>query len=171
MSTSNLSPTNQPGYFQVYIDQVKEKQLAEAFTQQSIEIKTLLPSISEEKSMYSYATAKWTLREIVQHLIDSERIFTYRALCFARKDTALLPGFDENDYAVVSNANTRSWESLSAEFVAVRRSTLFLFNSFSAAMLDSKGIANNNTFSVTELGFIIIGHFSHHKKIMEERYF
>ena len=170
MSTSNLSPTNQPGYFQVYIDQVKEKQLAEAFTQQSMEIKTLLPSISEEKSMYSYETAKWTLREILQHLIDSERIFTYRALCFARKDTASLPGFNENDYAVVSNANIRSWESLSAEFVAVRRSTLFLFNSFSAEILDSKGTANNNTFSVTELGFIIVGHFYHHKKIMEERY-
>ena len=80
-------------------------------------------------------------------------------------------GFNENDYAVVSNANIRSWESLSAEFVAVRRSTLFLFNSFSASMLNSKGTANNNTFSVKELGFIIIGHFSHHKKIMEERYF
>ena len=168
--SSSISPTNQPGYFQRYIDQVKEKQLEAAFIQQSKEIKVLLPRISEEKSMYSYATAKWTLREILQHLIDSERIFSYRAVCFARKETAILPGFDENDYAAESNANNRSWENLTAEFVAVRKSTLFLFDSFTSAMLDSKGKAGNNSFSVKELGFVIIGHFKHHQKIMEEFY-
>jgi hypothetical protein len=168
--SSSLSSTNQPGYFQRYIDQVKDKQLDTAFIQQSKEIKLLLPSISEDKSMYSYATAKWSLREILQHLIDSERIFSYRAVCFARKEIAILPGFDENDYALESNANIRSWESLTAEFVAVRKSTLFLFDSFTSAMLDTKGKAGNNTLSVEELGFIIIGHFRHHQKIMEEFY-
>ena len=168
--SSSISPTNQPGYFQRYIDQVKEKQLEAAFIQQSKEIKVLLPCISEDKSMYSYATAKWTLREMLQHLIDSERIFSYRAVCFARKETAILPGFDENDYAAESNANNRSWENLTAEFVAVRKSTLFLFDSFTSAMLDSKGKAGNNSFSVKELGFVIIGHFKHHQKIMEDLY-
>ena len=168
--SSSLSSTNQPGYFQRYIDQVKEKQLDSAFIQQSKEIKLLLPSISEDKSMYCYAAAKWSLREILQHLIDSERIFSYRAVCFARKEIAILPGFDENDYALESNANIRSWESLTAEFVAVRKSTLFLFDSFTSAMLDTKGKAGNNTLSVEELGFIIIGHFRHHQKIMEEFY-
>jgi hypothetical protein len=168
--SSSLSSTNQPGYFQQYIDQVKEKQLDTAFIQQSKEIKLLLPSISEDKSMYCYSTAKWTLREILQHLIDSERIFSYRAVCIARKETAILPGFDENDYAFQSNANNRSWENLTAEFVAVRKSTLFLFDSFTSAMLDTKGKAGNNTLSVAELGFIIIGHFRHHQKIMEEFY-
>ena len=168
--SNNLSITNQPGYFQRYIDQVVEKQLDAAFIQQSKEIKLLLPSISEEKSMYSYAADKWTLREILQHLIDSERIFSYRALCIGRKESAILPGFDENEYAAVSNANHRSWESLTAEFVTVRKSTLFLFDSFTSPMLDTKGKAGNNTLSVKELGFIIIGHFRHHQHIMEERY-
>jgi hypothetical protein len=168
--TNTISPTNQPGYFQVYIDQVKEKQLTTAFIQQSKEIKLLLPAISEQKSMHCYAAGKWTIKEILQHLIDSERIFTYRAVCIARNETSILPGFDENQYAAASNANNRTWESLSAEFVALRKSTLFLFDSFSAAMLDSKGKAGNNTLSVAELGFILIGHFSHHKRIMEERY-
>lgn len=168
--TNTKSPTNEPGYFKVYIDQVKEKQLNAAFVQQSREIALLLPAISEQKSMYSYATSKWTIKEILQHLIDSERIFTYRAVCIARKDTAPLPGFDENEYAAASNANNRTWESLAAEFVALRKSTLLLFDSFSPAMLDYRGKAGNNELSVAELGFIIIGHFLHHKRIIEERY-
>src|SRR5665647_874062 len=100
---SNSSPTSQPGYFQVYLDQVKEKELATAFTHQSEVIKDFLPSISEEKSMFAYAEGKWTLKELLQHIIDTERIFTYRALCFARKETSYIPGFDENDYAAASN--------------------------------------------------------------------
>lgn len=167
---SNLSPTAQPGYFQVYIDQVKEKDLATAFTNQSQVIKEFLPSISEGQSLHAYAPGKWTLRELLQHMIDTERILTYRALCFARKEAASLPGFEENDYAAASNGNNRSWESLTAEFVAVRKSTLFLFDSFTDEMLAGTGTANNNAFSVQGLGFIIVGHFNHHKRIIEERY-
>lgn len=167
---SNSSPTSRPGYFQLYIDQVIEKHLATAFTNQSAVIKDFLPSISEEKSMFAYAVTKWTLRELLQHMIDTERILTYRALCFARKEMVNLPGFEENDYAAASNANNRSWEALTEEFVAVRRSTLFLFDSFNSAMLANTGTANNNTFSVEQLGFIVVGHFNHHKRIIEERY-
>ncbi|MEP7109984.1 MAG: DinB family protein [Ferruginibacter sp.] len=168
---SNSSPTSLPGYFQVYLDQVEEKELATAFTNQSQVIKDFLPSITEEKSMFAYAEGKWTLRELLQHIIDAERIFTYRALCFARKEATSLPGFDENDYAAASNANNRTWESLTAEFVSVRRSTILLFDSFTPEMLASTGTANNNSFPVAEIGFILIGHFNHHKKIIEERYF
>jgi hypothetical protein len=81
-----------------------------------------------------------------------------------------LPGFDENDYAAASNGNNRTWESLSAEFIAVRKSTLFLFDSFTPEMLTRKGIANNNPMSVESLGYILVGHFNHHKRIIEERY-
>ena len=167
---SSTSPTSLPGYFQVYIDQVKEKDLPTAFTNQSAVIKDFLPAISEEKSLHSYSEDKWTLRELLQHIIDTERILTYRALCFSRNETASLPGFDENDYAAASNGNNRTWESLSAEFLAVRRSTLFLFDSFTPEMLTRKGIANNNSMSVESLGFILVGHFNHHKRIIEERY-
>ncbi|MEO6719856.1 MAG: DinB family protein [Ferruginibacter sp.] len=167
---STISPTNTPGYFKVYIEQVVEKDLAAAFTNQSIVIKDLLPSISEEKSTHAYAPGKWTLKEMLQHLIDAERIFTYRAMCFARKESQTLPGFDENDYADNSFANNRSWESLLEEFVTVRRSTLLLFNSFSPGMLASIGKANSNELSVEQIGFIIAGHFTHHSKIIKERY-
>ncbi|MEP7141995.1 MAG: DinB family protein [Ferruginibacter sp.] len=168
---SNLSPTSQPGYFRVYLDQVKEKDLTVAFTNQSQVIKDFLPSISEEKSLFSYAEGKWTLREMLQHIIDAERIFAYRALCFARNEYATLPSFDENEYAAAaSNAHTRTWESLTAEFIAVRRSILFLYDSFTPEMLARTGKAGNHSLSVEELGFVIIGHFTHHKRIMDERY-
>ncbi|MEO7767711.1 MAG: DinB family protein, partial [Ferruginibacter sp.] len=162
---SNSSPTSLPGYFQRYLDQVKEKDLVAAFSNQSQVIKDFLPSISEEKSMFSYAAGKWTLKEMLQHVMDAERIFAYRALSFARKDNASLPGFEENDYAAAANANNRTWESLIAEFVALRRSTLFLFESFTPEMLASTGTANNNTFTVEELGLLAVGHFYHHKNI------
>jgi hypothetical protein len=168
----STSPTSQPGYFRVYLDQVKEKELNAAFANQSQLIKELLPAITEEKSKFAYAEGKWTLREMLQHVIDAERIFSYRALSFARKEMATLPSFDENEYAAVvaASANSRTWESLTAEFVAVRRSTLFLFDSFTPEMLACVGRAGNNSLSVSELGFLIIGHFNHHKRIMEERY-
>lgn len=167
---SDPSPTFSPGYFQVYIDQVKEKDLPTAFINQSAAIKDFLPAISEEQSKFAYAPGKWTIKELLQHIIDCERIFTYRALSFARGERANLPGFEENDYAATSGANNRTWESLSAEFVAVRRSTLFLYDSFTPEMLDNAGTANNNTYSVALLGFILLGHFNHHKRIIEERY-
>jgi len=168
----SASPTSQPGYFRVYLDQVKEKELTVAFTNQSRVIKELLPSISEERSTFAYAAGKWTLREMLQHVIDAERIFSYRALCFARRETAILPSFDENDYAAAAaaSANDRTWESLSAEFVAVRRSTLFLYESFTPEMLTCAGWAANNSLSVTEIGFLIIGHLNHHIRIIRERY-
>lgn len=167
---ASSSPTNQPGYFQIYIDQVAEKELPAAFTNQSGVIKDFLPSISEEKSNHAYAEGKWTLKELLQHIIDTERILSYRALCFARKEPAMLPGFEEDEYAAASNGNNRTWKNLMEEFIAVRRSTLFLFDSFTPEMLTYAGKANNNSFTVSNLGYIIVGHFNHHKRIMEERY-
>ena len=169
-SMPDISPTSLPGYFQVYINQVPENSLPEAFSNQSAVISQLLPSITEEQSMYAYASGKWTIKELLQHLSDAERIFAYRALSFARNEKGMLPGFEENDYAKESAANLRSWESLCAEFVAVRKSTLFLFDSFTPEMLARKGAANNNVYSVSEIGFILLGHFNHHVKIIRERY-
>ncbi len=167
---SSTSPTNVPGYFKIYTSQVAEKDLASAFSNQSQLIKELLPSINEEKSLYAYAPGKWTLKELLQHLIDAERIFSYRALCFARKEAAVLPSFDENEYAIHSLANNRSWQSIMDEFVAVRRGTLFLFDSFNEDMLATVGKAGSNILSVEDIGFITIGHFTHHCKIIKERY-
>jgi hypothetical protein len=162
--------TDYPEYFGKYINQVAEEDLTEAFKNQFPKIDSFLRSIDETKANYAYAEGKWTLKELLQHIIDTERIFNYRALCFARKEPASLPPFDENLYAQNSDANTRKWKTLSNELINVRRSTEDLFNSFSEEMLESKGMANNNAISVLSLGFITIGHVTHHIKVVEERY-
>ena len=164
-------PTNSYAvYFQRYIDQVPEEDLFKALENQLPLIQQFLSGISEERSTYSYAEGKWTLKALLQHVIDTERIFNYRALCFARKEAASLPGFDENLYANQSEAGSRSWQNLANEFLAVRESTTLLFKSFSEAAMNICGTGNNNPMSAAAAGFITVGHFYHHKKIVEERY-
>jgi hypothetical protein len=164
------SPETYFAYFKRYVDQVPEEDLTTAFSNQLTVIKEFLSGITEEKSMYAYDTGKWTLKEVLQHITDTERIFNYRALAIARKETAPLPGFDENLYADNSNANRRSWQELVDEFLAVRSSTEFLYKSFTDEALAASGIASNNPLTVNSLGFTTLGHFYHHKKVMEERY-
>ena len=167
---SKPSPTSYPGYFQKYIDQVPEQELFAAFDKQLPVIGSFLPPVTEERSTYTYAEGKWTIKELLQHITDTERIFNYRALCFARGEKASLPGFEENDYAAHSNANSRTWQSLVDEFLAVRHSTELLYRSFTADALSASGTANNNAITVASMGFITLGHFYHHKKVIEERY-
>jgi uncharacterized damage-inducible protein DinB len=126
--------------------------------------------IPMDKFDYRYAEGKWTIKDILLHLIDSERIFAYRALRFARNDKTELPGFDENSYVDEANANQRSIQDLLTELLVVRQASLTLFKSFSEEQLLCKGIASNNPMSVRALGFIIIGHQNHHQKVFEERY-
>jgi hypothetical protein len=164
------SPETYFAYFKRYVDQVPEEDLATAFSNQLTVIKQFLSSITEDKSMYAYEPGKWTIKEVLQHITDTERIFNYRALAIARKETAPLPGFDENLYASNSNANNRTWRALVEEFLAVRLSTQFLYDSFTGDALEAAGIASNNPLTVNSLGFTTLGHFYHHKKVMEERY-
>lgn len=164
-------PTNTAGYFQRYITQVPETAIELAFSNQTAVIESYLYSISEGKSLHAYAPQKWTIKEMLQHIIDTERIFCYRAVCFARGETIALPGYDENIYAANSAANNRSWKSLVIEFLIVRQGTLILFKSFTPYMLKKAGTSSGNILSVLDIGFILVGHFYHHKKILEERYF
>jgi len=103
-------------------------------------------------------------------MIDTERVFAYRALCFARQDKTSLPSFDENSYADHSGANRRDWYDLIEEFKAVRRSTEILFRSFNKKQLETVGIANQHPVSVMAMGFVIAGHVNHHLRILKERY-
>lgn len=162
--------TNYPGFFQRYISQVKEDDLKTAFKNQMPAAEIFLESINEELSCKKYAEDKWTIKEVLQHMIDAERIFTYRALCFARGDQNVLPSFEENGYGLNSKANNRAWQNLVAEFVAVRTSTDYLFSSFSDETLNSAGKASDYVISVSALGFVIIGHVNHHIRIIQERY-
>lgn len=164
------APGTYPAYFERYIAQIPEDDLLTGFKNQEPLVEGFLTSISEEKSLYAYAEGKWTLKEVLQHLTDTERIFGYRALCFARGEKASLPSFDENDYAAHSFANNRSWQSLADEFRSVRKATVLLFESFDAAVMEQQGVANNNPFSVLGIGYATIGHFLHHDKIVKERY-
>lgn len=161
---------NPPSYFQRYIDQVSEDDLKLAFKNQLPVITPLLLGITEEKSTYAYAAGKWTIKELLLHMTDTERIFTYRALCFARKETASLPGFDEDTFAANSNANARSWQSLVDEFLITRKNTETLFSTFTEEALNNTGIANNNPGTPLAIGFTAIGHVNHHIKILQERY-
>lgn len=167
---SKPDPSTFAPYFSRYIDQVAEDDLSSAFANQLPVIKQFLSSVSEEKSMYAYDTGKWTLKEVLQHIIDAERIFNYRSLCFARKEAASLPGFDENEYAANSNANSRTWQQLVDEFLAVRKGTEYMYDGFTEEMLDHSGISNNKPATARSFGFITLGHFIHHKKVIEERY-
>ncbi|MBS1536944.1 MAG: DinB family protein [Bacteroidetes bacterium] len=118
-----------------------------------------------------YAPQKWTIKDILQHLIDTERIFAYRAVCFAREDTTILPGFDENRYALSANATLREVEDLLEEIQLVRDSTIALYNSFSNEMMMREGISFNKKISVLAIGFVISGHAIHHLNIIKERYY
>ncbi len=163
-------PTTYPEYFQRYINQVKEDDLQLAFKNQMPAAEIFFQSINEEFSKKKYAEDKWTIKEVLQHIIDAERVFSYRAMCFARKEQHILPSFDENSYALNSNANNRDWNELIEEFVATRKSTEYLFNSFNDDALNTIGKASNYTISVSAVGFVTVGHVTHHIRIIQERY-
>ena len=167
---SKPNSNDYPEYFGNYINQVTESDIKEAFSNQTLVIKEFLVSISEEQSTYAYAPGKWTIKEILQHLIDGERIFDYRALCIARGETVSLPSFDENAYAANMHANDRSWEDLVTEFQNLRNSSVDMFNSFTESMMNAKGVANNNCITVLSVGFVTVGHTTHHFKVIKERY-
>ena len=159
-----------PAFYHNYINQVPENDLPEAFNTQTPAFIQFMESIPPDKQDYRYADRKWTVKEVLQHIIDAERIFGYRALRFARKDATFLPGFDENTYADNAKADKRDWSSLVEEFKATRMSSECLFKSFDEDQLDATGTANNNSIYVLGIGFILVGHSLHHMKVLKERY-
>ena len=158
-------------YFEKYTELVPEKSVNDALKTQDAKLQEFTSRVSEENAAFAYQESKWSLKEMLQHLIDTERIFTYRALAIARKDPSDLPGYDENNYAVNSFANNRTWASLTEEILSLRKCTKLLFNSFTAEMLNASGTFNNISGDVNTIGFIIAGHAYHHIQVAEERYF
>jgi DinB superfamily len=118
-----------------------------------------------------YAPSKWTAKDIIQHLIDAERVFSYRAMRFARNDKTHLPGFEENDYAATANASKRTMDELLDEYYLVRDSTIKLFRSFSDEMLMREGVIPSGNVSVLAIGFVMPGHTIHHLNVIKERYY
>ncbi len=130
----------------------------------------LVLSLPEERLLRPYAPGKWTIKEVLVHIVDDERIFSYRALRFARGDKTELPGFEQDDYVPLSGANDRLLHDIMAEYAAVREATIALFRGLPQEALLRAGVANGNRASVRALGYHIAGHEAHHVHIIKERY-
>ncbi|MGL5113117.1 MAG: DinB family protein [Flavobacterium sp.] len=168
---SNQLPVNEYSKFQAtYIAALSNVELLEELEISLHDFIRFVQNIPMDKFDYRYEEGKWTIKDIIQHIIDAERIFSYRALRFSRNDATPLPGFEENDYANSTHANHRSIQDLLTELSAVRQATLLLFKSFSHEQLLKIGVSSGGEVSVRAIGFIIIGHQKHHQKVFEERY-
>jgi uncharacterized damage-inducible protein DinB len=163
-------PTGSNGWLDKYMNLVTEEDLITGFKNQTGQSLQFFSGLTEEQLLHRYAEGKWNIKEIILHLIDTERIFSYRALRFARFDKTELPGYDENLYASNSKATERSIRSLLEEYAVVRTATVALFSNLDSSVLENKGVANGVEMSVSALGFAILGHERHHLKIIEERY-
>ena len=162
--------TSVPDFYHNYINEAEGDDLMKVLKKQTRSFEEFLNEIPKSKRNYRYAEGKWTIKELLQHIIDAERIFAYRALCFARKDATPLPSFEENNYAANAKAEQRKWKDLVKEFEAVRRSTEILFDSFDDEQLETAGTASGKSNYVLAIGFIIAGHANHHIKVTKERY-
>lgn len=167
----NLLVNEYPEYFGTYINKVESEDLIEALEENLDDFTNFIENIvPDSKYEFRYQPEKWSIKEIVQHIIDAERIFAYRALRMARFDKTPLPGFEENDYVPVSESDKRTMDDLIREFVLVRKSTIELFESFSDEMMKNIGVASGKEVSVRAIGYIISGHCIHHQQVIKERY-
>ncbi len=162
---------NLPNHYDTYINKVEDIELTEALEKFG---KSFI--LAERDKLIAlgdkvYAPGKWTVKDIIQHIIDAERVFSYRAMRFARNDKTLLPPFEENDYAVTAEAIKRDLDELLDEFYSVRESSIRLFKSFTPEMLVREGKMTSGDMSVVSLGFSIVGHTVHHIGILKERYY
>ncbi|HCN84904.1 MAG TPA: DinB family protein [Sphingobacteriaceae bacterium] len=156
-------------FYQKYIDTVSDNVIADLEAQVS-SFPEFLNSIPTEKENYAYAEGKWTIKELLGHVIDTERIMTYRLTRFSRMDKTELAGFEENSYVANAHFKDRSMKSFVEEFKLLRSANMFLFQSLSEEELNRKGVANGNAISVKALLFVIAGHLKHHRNIITERY-
>jgi len=159
-----------PEYFDRYINLVKDKELMQAFEESLGEIYGMIELLNEKNGGYRYADGKWTIKEIIQHITDCERIFCYRTLLFARKDKTMPAGFDQDLHVANSRANNRTVESLLKELRLLRLSTIEMFESFDDEALLSTGVNWKYEMSVLAMGFLIMGHQAHHFNIIKTRY-
>ena len=157
-------------YYEKYVALVPEGEVVETLERQGQETLALLHSLSEERGAHAYAPGKWSVKQVVGHVIDAERVFAYRALCFARGDRTPLPGFDQEVFDRGADFSARTLQSLANEFEVVRRSTLYLFRHLRPEAWGRGGNASDNEVTVRALSYIIAGHEAHHVRILRERY-
>lgn len=159
-----------PPYFDRYISKVDAEDHLEVLSKYGERLELFYNDLPEARANYAYAPDKWTLKDLLQHVVDTERIMSYRLLRIARKDETPLASFDENTYAVNARAGERSFDAIKEEFLTVRRSTDRLIQSLQPDQLASAGVASGNRTTANAIVYIIFGHMLHHKSIVEERY-
>ena len=157
-------------YIQRYLDLIPSQNWMEEMAKSEVETLQIYSKLNDETALYKYEEGKWSLKEMLLHIIDTERIFQYRALSFARNETQDLLGFDENLFAENSLANERTLKSLIDEYKANRQSSIILFENFSEKVLAKTGTSSGNRISVKQLGYLIIGHNLHHLNVIREMY-
>lgn len=163
-------PTDYPEYYGRYVNLVEHDDVQKALVATAAAALELIRSIPAQLEGHAYAPGKWTIREVFQHCLDTERVFAYRALCFARGEKQKMLPFEEDDYAANSRANTRPLGSIAEELEAVSKATQLLFASFSKDVLALAGESPSGPATVNSIGFMIIGHLLHHMGVIRERY-
>jgi DinB family protein len=159
-----------PPNFQRYVDLAQEKDLADALEKQGRSTSSVLHAIAEEKASFRYAPEKWSVKPVVGHVTDCERVFTYRVMAFARGEKKPLPGFDENPYAELGEFDRLSMRHLADAYEAGRRSTVLLLRGLSDSAWERAGVASDTPLSVRDLARITLGHERHHLRVLREKY-
>ena len=170
LAATQPQPTEYAPYYEKYIALVPEGDIVATLSRQLDDTLSFLRGLTEAQGNSRYAPGKWSIKELVGHIIDGERIFAHRALRFARNDQTPLPGFEQDDYVRAGNFDNRQLSDLTDEFEQVRRATLSLLRSFDDEAWLRRGAANDTEVSVRALAYILAGHETHHKQILRERY-
>ena len=163
-------PIEYPGFYANYVDKVKSNDVIKELKDQILNIQAVIAEIPEDKEDYAYAEGKWTIKQVLGHIIDTERVLGYRAMRFARKDKTVLPGFDENAFVTNSNFHKRTLYELGHEFAIVREANLAMFKTFEEEELMQIGNANGIDVSVRAIVFMIAGHAIHHLQTLRTKY-
>ena len=159
-----------PGFYQGYVEQVTEHDLVAALQTSGKAFVEMCEGLTELQSLYRYEEGKWSIKDMIQHLVDSERVFGYRAMRFARNDKTELSGFEQDDYVEAVFADKFGLQELNSSFKHLRQSTTDLFASLSESELERSGVSNGAVMSVEMIGFIIAGHTLHHQRVIEQKY-
>ena len=170
------TPTQRPEtneyapFYAGYVSLVPETDILKVLRDQAVEYKDFVSSIGPEKAVFRYAPEKWSISELLGHIADAERVFSFRAMTFARGDSNALPGFDENEYVRQANFDQASLDDLMLEFLALREGNVRMLARLNEDAWMRSGISNNNSITVRALAYIMAGHVRHHLNVMKERY-
>jgi len=168
--TTRAGPDEHAAFYAGYIAEALDGDVLDALTAQGPRLAQMVRAIPEARGDHRYAEGKWSIKDVVLHVCDAERIFSYRLLRFARGDATDLPGFDERAYVAHAGAASRTLAGVSEELKAIRLATVTLLTPLDDTAMSRRGTANNNPFSARALAWIIAGHAEHHARILRERY-